>query len=59
MKLQLPIKIPEFALIFEGDTYRKTEQYDLSLAYYQKFLDLEPAHPRVRGIIEQIKKLDH
>lgn len=42
-----------------GDTYRKTEQYDLSLAYYQKFLEIEPANPRVLGIIEQINKLDH
>ncbi|HCQ00657.1 MAG TPA: hypothetical protein DIT99_08160 [Candidatus Latescibacteria bacterium] len=42
-----------------GDTYRKTEQYDLSLEYYQKFLEIEPANPRVLGIIEQINKLDH
>ena len=42
-----------------GNTYRKTEQYDLSLEYYQKFLEIEPANPRVLGIIEQINKLDH
>ncbi len=38
-----------------GDTYRKTEQYDLSLEYYQKFLEIEPANPRALGTIEQIK----